>query len=148
MPKITIGDPTKLITKPIEGITNAIASVATNTVGAVGGVANSAVGVTGEVLSNSVAQVGNAMSQDGAGAVLGGLGAAFGLPTGGLMGLASGFMGQSQASTPEASQFAQPQTVVLPNQASQKSDIGMIAMIGGGLVAVILVIVLLNKGKK
>lgn len=132
-----MGDPTKLITKPIEGIVNAVGSVA-----------KTGVSATGETLSAAVGQVGDIMSQPGAGAALAGVGAAFGLPTGPLMGLASGFMGQGQASVPEATANAQPQSIVIPSQPAEENDLGMIAMIGGGVLALVLVIVLLNKGKK
>lgn len=62
-PKIKVGDPTKLVTAPIEGVANA----------------------QGRIAQNAVGNVGKVLSTPGSKELLGGVGAAYGLP--GLGGL-------------------------------------------------------------
>lgn len=127
VPKITIGDPTKLITKPIEGIYNAAGTVASSAIKNVGGVAGTAVG-----------QVGNALSQPGAGAVLGAVGSAYGIP--GLGGLAEQFSKKEEPS------IGSPQVIMPPSSAEKNTPI-IIAGVGGVLL-IAMILILTNQRRR
>lgn len=138
-PKITM-DPSKLVTKATEGVTNLNTQIIGSQVKAVSDLAGQAVGGVGQV-----------MSQPGAGALLGAAGTAFGIPGAGL--LAGAFTGQSQANPgPNYSSAipAQQMPIVIPSSPSQGSgiDSNMMMMIGAGVGGLVLIMVFLNLKKR
>lgn len=133
-PKIKLGDPTKLITKPIEGLANSQASLAKSVVGNIGDVAGAAVGSVGQV-----------MSQPGAGALLGAAGTAFGMPEIGMLG---GLFNKPQATPgPSYTDAIPAQGVSFSSEPSGMNTNTMLA-IGGGVLVLILGMVFVLKGKK
>lgn len=122
LPEVKLGDPTKLITKPLEGVQNAVGSVTTN------------------ALDN----VGKALQSPGAAPVIAGAATAFGGPEAGM--LAGNLVSQFQKK-PEPD-TASPQ-MLYQNQPSGLAIGGMdnktIYLVGGGLVMVLIVAMMAKR---
>lgn len=133
-PKITM-DPSKLVTKAVEGVTNMNTQIVGSQIGAVTSLAGQAVGGVGQV-----------MSQPGAGALLGAAGTAMGIPGAGL--LASAFAPKSdQGQSQIASQLYPPVPMIGSSGGSDNSNNMMMMMVMGGvgLGGLVLVALLMNK---
>lgn len=124
IPDVTLGDPSKLISQPVEGVFNAI-----------GRMGSSAVGNAGDLLSQSVTEVGEALSAPGADKVLGALGSYFGVPDLGRM----------------VSQFSNPATGnergIEPPSSTSKSMPLIIGVIAGVGVLILTIFLVTKKGK-
>lgn len=124
LPKITIGDPTKLITKPIEGVQNAF--------GSIGG--------------NALDNVGNLLSNPAAAPVLGAAGTAFGGPAmGGLFGsLAGNFSKKSEP----ASEQATPVPIQIGQGPRAKDNTLLYVLIGSGVFGVLIMVLFLKSKRR
>lgn len=129
-PDITLGDPTKLVTKPFEGAQNAVGSIGAN-----------AVDNAGNLVSNAVNEAGNALSQPGAAAVLGAAGAYFGVPN--LSNLA-GSLSQNQYPEPGS---AASRSIEIPYVKDNKNLI-IGAVIGVVVLIITVVFISRKKGNK
>ncbi len=127
-------DPTKLVTKATEGLTNVA-------------MAPTMAGIDGltKVGGAALGGVGKLMSDPAAGAVLGAAGMAFGVP--GLGGLAAGFAKKPEAEYSISQAPASASPIVIQSGPSSGSGVStnMMLMIGGGLVALVLIILMIKK---
>lgn len=132
-PKITVGDPTKIVTNAVSGTVNAATSITGSVLGGVGQVGSQAVGGVGTILSSP-----------GAGALIDGASMAFGLPPG-LGSIAEGFAKKKE---PSFDGTMPAQIPVYEEAPRQKNNTNLYIAIGAGVLALAVGMIFILKKKR